>query len=116
MDQATRDAGRTALRILAPGRNCWRIDRARRLRFLVDGAEYFTAVRRAIAQAQRTIFILGWDIDSRMRLVPEGANDGLPEGLCEFMDAIVARRRTLRAYILSWDFAMLFARAEREHA
>ena len=113
MDQATRDAGRTALRILAPGRNCWRIDRARRLRFLVDGAEYFTAVRRAIAQAQRTIFILGWDIDSRMRLVPEGANDGLPEGLCEFIDAIVARRRTLRAYILSWDFAMLFA-LERE--
>lgn len=113
MDQITRGTARTGVRVLAPGRNCWRIARARRFSVLVDGAEYFTAVRKAIAQAQRTIFILGWDIDSRMRLVPEGADDGLPEGLCDFINAVVTRRRNLRAYILSWDFAMLFA-LERE--
>src|SRR5574339_110051 len=110
MDQPT---PHTAPRLLVPGRNCWRVERARRLRFLVDGAEYFTAARQAIAQARRTLFVLGWDIDSRMRLVPGGANDGLPEGLCDFINAVVTRRRGLRAYILSWDFAMLFA-LERE--
>ena len=56
-------------RLLVPGRNCWRIDRAQRLAFLVDGDAYFRAVRAAIARAKRSVFILGWDIDSRMRLV-----------------------------------------------
>ena len=113
MDQATRNARRTDLRVLVPGRNCWRIERAHRMRFLVDGEEYFTALRNAIPKAERTIFVLGWDIDSRMRLVPHGAGDGLPEALCDFLNAVVSRRRGLRAYILSWDFAMLFA-MERE--
>ncbi|HEX6008199.1 MAG TPA: VTT domain-containing protein, partial [Burkholderiales bacterium] len=113
MDQAAREPPRTGTRVLAPGRNCWRIERAQRFRVLVDGAEYFTALRRALTRARRTIFILGWDIDSRMRLVPHGANDGFPEGLCDFLNAVVTRSRGLRAYILSWDFAMLFA-LERE--
>jgi phospholipase D1/2 len=115
MDQLEKSgAGADATaRVLSPGRNCWRIERARRLAFLVDGNEYFTAVRAAIAGAQRTVFILGWDIDSRMRLVPDGANDGFPEPLADFLNAVLARRRSLRAYVLTWDFAMLYA-LERE--
>ena len=64
--------------LLVPGRNCWRMAHAARVGFLVDGSEYFSAVRAALAGAQRDIFILGWDIDSRMWLVPGGANDGFP--------------------------------------
>lgn len=104
---------RAAPSLLQPGRNCWRIEPARRLAFLIDGQAYFSAVRAAIAQARQSIFILGWDIDSRMRLVPEGANDGFPEPLGEFLDAVVARGRGIKAHVLSWDFAMLFA-LERE--
>jgi phosphatidylserine/phosphatidylglycerophosphate/cardiolipin synthase-like enzyme/uncharacterized membrane protein YdjX (TVP38/TMEM64 family) len=100
-------------RLLEPGRNCWRIDRASRVAFLVDGDAYFSAVRSALAQARRSFFILGWDIDSRMRLVPGGAGDGLPEPLGDFLNAIVSSRPSLRAYVLSWDFAMLYA-LERE--
>jgi phospholipase D1/2 len=99
--------------LLVPGRNCWRIERAHRASWLVDGAEYFSAVRSALTQAQSTIFILGWDIDSRMRLVPTGANDGFPEPLGDFLAALLASRPKLNAYILSWDFALLFA-LERE--
>ena len=99
--------------LLVPGRNCWRIERADKVALLVDGVEYFSAVRAALANARHSIYILGWDIDSRMRLVPDGANDGLPDPLGEFLDAIVARRRSLRGYVLSWDFAMLYA-MERE--
>ncbi|MDB5863075.1 MAG: rane protein [Betaproteobacteria bacterium] len=95
--------------LLVPGRNCWRIERANRLGFLVDGADYFKAVRAAIAQAQRSVFIVGWDIDSRIRLVPDGANDGLPEELGDFLNEVVKRRPHLRMYVLSWDFAMVFA-------
>ncbi len=99
----------TSKGLLVPGRNCWRIERANRLGFLVDGADYFKAVRAAIAQAKRTVFILGWDIDSRIRLVPDGANDGLPDELGEFLNEVVRRERRLRMYLLSWDFAMVFA-------
>lgn len=100
-------------RVLEAGRNCWRIERASRMAFLVDGQEYFGAVRSALTKARRSIFILGWDIDSRMRLVPEGAGDGYPQPLCEFLNAVVARHEGLRAYVLTWDFAMLYA-LERE--
>jgi phospholipase D1/2 len=99
--------------MLVPGRNCWRIERAARVALLVDGEDYFRAVRSALAKARQSIFILGWDIDSRMRLVPDGANDGLPEPLGDFLNALVAQRRDLHGYVLSWDFAMLYA-MERE--
>lgn len=96
-------------RLLVPGRSCWRIERARRVAFLIDGAAYFAAVRAAIAQAKRSVFILGWDIDSRIHLVPQGANDGYPEALGDFLNEVVKRERHLRMYVLSWDFAMVFA-------
>jgi len=99
--------------LLVPGRNCWRLAHATRVGFLVDGSEYFGAVRAALAGAQRDIFILGWDIDSRMWLVPGGANDGFPEPLREFLDALLAERPQLHIHVLSWDFALLFA-LERE--
>jgi phospholipase D1/2 len=103
----------SAAPLLAPGRNCWRIAQARKLAFLVDGEEYFRAVRESLREAERSIFILGWDIDSRQRLVPDGANDGWPEQLADFLNALVRKRRRLRTYVLSWDFAMLYL-LERE--
>lgn len=97
-------------RLLVPGRNCWRIERAHRLAFLIDASAYFAALRSAIAQARRSVHILGWDFDSRIRLVPHGAGDGYPEELGEFLKEVVKRRRHLHMYVLSWDFAMIFAR------
>ena len=106
------DPGHTAP-LLRPGRNCWRIEHAARLSFLVDGAAYFRAVREAIRAARHSVFILSWDIDSRTLLVPEGENDGYPEPLGDFLNAVVAQRKVLRACVLSWDFALLYA-LERE--
>jgi len=112
-DNATAASSHADAPLLAPGRNCWRIERADRVALLVDGVEYFGAVRAALARARRSIFILGWDIDSRMRLMPDGATDGLPDQLGDFLNAVVARAPALRGYVLSWDFAMLYA-MERE--
>ena len=96
-------------RLLQPGRNCWRIERAHRLAFFIDGASYFAALRSAIARAKRSVFIVGWDFDSRIHLVPEGANDGFPEPLGDFLKEVVRRERKLHMYVLSWDFAIVFA-------
>ena len=107
------DTPSTANPILIPGRNCRQIAHARQFAFLVDGEEYFRAVREALLEAQRSIFILGWDIDSRQQLVPDGPDDGWPEQVGDLLNALVSRRRGLRAYVLTWDFAMLYL-LERE--
>ena len=99
--------------LLQAGHNCWRIERAQRFSLLVDAASYFSAVRAAIRAARHSIFILSWDIDSRTCLVPGGANDGYPEQLGDFLHAVVSSRPDLHAYVLNWDFAMLYA-LERE--
>jgi phospholipase D1/2 len=99
--------------LLQSGRNCWRIEHANRFGMLVDADAYFRAVRAAMRNARHSIFILSWDIDSRTRLVPQGANDGYPELLGDFLRAIVIARPELHIHILNWDFAMLYA-LERE--
>jgi len=76
---------------------------------LVDGAAYFDAFREAAKRATRTIFVIGWDIDSRTRLVRGTTADGWPETLGELLEAVVAARPELHAYVLDWDFAMLYA-------
>ena len=102
-------AGMPTSGLLVRGRNCWRIERARRLAFFVDACFYFAAVRESIAQARRSVFILGWDFDSRIPLVPQGANDGYPEPLGDFLTEVVRRKRDLHVHVLSWDFVTAFA-------
>ncbi len=103
----------TTSTILIPGRNCWRLAAANRIAFLIDGAAYFAAVRAAMREARESILILGWDVDSRVRLGEPDDADGLPAELGEFLNALVVRRRGLHAYVLTWDFHSLFA-FERE--
>jgi phospholipase D1/2 len=57
--------------IAVPGRNCWRIAPASRAAFLIDASAYFAAFAQAVEQAQRSIFIMAWDIHSRTRLRPD---------------------------------------------
>jgi phospholipase D1/2 len=72
--------------ILAPNRNIWRLEGSRRAAVLIDGANYFGALREALLQARSTVFIIGWDLDSRTRLVGESgrANDGYRKVLLIF--------------------------------
>ena len=101
--------------LLRPGHNCWRVEPCQRFSMLVDADAYFSALREALAKATHSVFILGWDIDSRMVMTPGGGDhaDGLPPTLRDFLNALCKRQRGLRIYVLSWDFAMVFA-LERE--
>src|SRR3954452_12643417 len=101
--------------LFKPGQNCWRVERARRAAMLVDAGAYFGAVRSALLQAQHSVFIIGWDLDSRTRLVGENCapDDDWPETLREFLSRLVRERRGLTVYLLAWDFAVLYA-LERE--
>jgi phospholipase D1/2 len=99
--------------MLTAGRNCWRLAEARRVAFLIDSADYFTAFAAAAEQAQESIFIIGWDVDSRVRLLPDGIRDQQSLELSAFLKALVSQHRGLHVYILEWDFAVIFA-LERE--
>jgi phospholipase D1/2 len=102
-----------APKILAPGDNCWRIDRAERFSCVQDAADYFRFVRHALLHARETVFILGWDIQSTLDLVPGGASDDAPTRLDELLKWVIRRRPELACYILIWDYAALYA-LERE--
>jgi len=82
---------------------------------LIDAGAFFGAVREALRQAQRNVFIIGWDLDSRTRLVGDDgkAHDGWPVTLREFLTRLVRERPQLTVHLLAWDFAVLYA-LERE--
>lgn len=94
--------------ILAEGHNCWRIARAERAAFIIDGQSYFRAVREAISRARRSVFIVGWDVHNELRLVRNGDQDELPETLGALLDAIARKRSELDIYVLEWDFSMIY--------
>ncbi len=97
--------------ILKPGVNCWRIEQADQAAFLVDGAEFFRAFRETVKQAQRSVLIIAWDIDSRIDLVRKNKSDGLPVSLGAFLNCMVQRNSKLHIHVLDWDFTMIFAPA-----
>jgi phospholipase D1/2 len=99
--------------ILRENRNCWKIADAARVKFLVDGAAYFSALADAFDQARESILILGWDFDSRIRLKYEPERiDDFPS-LGDYLNSLASQRGKLNVHILIWDFAMIFA-LERE--
>jgi phospholipase D1/2 len=95
-------------RILKPGRNCWRIRRARRLTFLIDGAEYFRILYHALRQAEQQVLVLSWDVYSRLKLLSSEEGEDCPE-LSDLMNELVGRHEALRVYVLNWDFSVFFA-------
>jgi phospholipase D1/2 len=97
--------------ILCPDDTCWREEKADRVAVVVDGAAYFAALRSAILKAKRSIFIVGWDIDSRVRLVGDSGSvdDGAPEGLKALLTYAAERRPELSIHVLLWDYSIVYA-------
>ncbi|KVK90830.1 VTT domain-containing protein [Burkholderia cepacia] len=111
-DGATQASDVSRHGLLERGRNCDAIRHADRFAMLVDGDAYFSTLRAALLRARHTVFIVGWDVDSRMRLAPGAtgrSDDALPDTLAAFLHALAAARHNLRIYVLAWDFAMIYA-------
>ena len=88
-----------------------RVAKADHVAFLVDADAYFCAVQRAFLSARRTIFIIGWDVDSR---VPVCRNvQGYPAQLGPFLSKLVEESPDLDVYVLGWDYAPVYV-FERE--
>lgn len=102
----------SADKIIQPGKNCWQTAPAQRAKLLIDGENYFPAIHQAIQNAQHSVLILAWDIDSRMRLT-RGEEGGQPQEFGHLLTKMLAQKPDLNVYILNWDWAMLYT-FERE--
>ena len=99
--------------IIQPGTNCWRVDRADACYCVQDAADYFRLVRRALLDARRTVFILGWDTAATIDLEPGGDAREAPTRLDALLAFVTRRRPELQVYILTWDYGSLYT-LERE--
>lgn len=93
--------------MLDVGRNCWRIERARRAALVVDAADYFRLARAAMMRARSQILLIGWDFDSRIVLDRE-ADDEAPTELGAFLTWLPKRTQELKIHILKWDIGALY--------
>jgi phospholipase D1/2 len=99
--------------LLRPGATCWRVARATRAALIVDAADYFLHLRAAMTRADRAVYLIGWDFDLRIEMVPGesdadgNAPDGWPNRLDDFLEAVVTRKPDLHLHILKWDGAMV---------
>lgn len=93
--------------LLRDGDTCWRTARADALAFLIDGAEYFAAVKAAMLKARRSIWILAWVFDPLTRLEPDrverSGDPATADRLGLLLRRIAALRPGLDVRILAWD-------------
>src|SRR5688500_7713902 len=92
--------------ILKEGRNCWRIASAKRAAVLIDAADYYAALEKALRKARRSIIIVGWDFDAGIKLRP---NDPGCSKLGDFLRSLVEQRPELHIRVLVWSVAVLHA-------
>ena len=69
---------------------------------LIVVANYFGALREALLKARASVFVIGWDLDRRTRLVGENgiATDGYPDQFVELLTALVKERPHLKVHLL----------------
>ena len=89
--------------MLEPGRNCWRIERASRAALIVDACDYFRIARAAMLKAKSQIVLIGWDLDTRLKLIDDDEDDEAPAHLGAFISWLAKRKPELRIHILAWD-------------
>jgi phosphatidylserine/phosphatidylglycerophosphate/cardiolipin synthase-like enzyme len=87
---------------LEPGRNCWRIERAKRAALVVDAADYFRLARTAMLDARSQILLMGWDLDTRIKLIDDEEGGEGPAHLGAFISWLAKKRPGLCTYILAW--------------
>lgn len=97
--------------LFAPGRNCWRVERAPRFAVLMENAAYFEALGSAIQKATRSIVLLGWQFDPRTRLDPESAG-GAADEFGHQLRMLVKSRPDLDVRLLIWKSPLLIAASQ----
>lgn len=96
--------------IFHEGRNCWRTEVADFASVIVDYGNYYRDLRESIIRARHSIFILGWDIDSRIELLRGKAAraDDYPATFFELICRKAQENPDLQVYLNRWDYSLFF--------
>ncbi len=74
--------------------------------FLVDSASYFRFLETALAEAEREIWIIGWDFNADIRLRPDKEGS---ERLGDFLVRLAEERPSLVIRILVWSMGPIYS-------
>ncbi|NEK55417.1 phospholipase, partial [Rhizobium leguminosarum] len=73
--------------------------------FLINGNSYFAELARALRQARRTIWIVGWDFNPNIRLEPDKSD----KTLADLLHALAAANPKLEIRILIWALGPVYS-------
>lgn len=101
--------------VFEPSYNCWRVGLVEKAHVLIDCANFYRALHKAFAVAEKSIFIVGWDAESTTRLLrgDEEKKSALPSSVIELLSWRARTNPNLKIYILPWDCSVAFL-GERE--
>ncbi len=91
----------------------WRYARARRVRVVVDGEDYFDVIQRAMLKARQRILMIGWDFDTRIHLTrgrrwwQKGWRKQYPSRLGSFIVWLSRKQPNLEIRILKWSMGFI---------
>ncbi len=96
--------------VFHPSKNCWRVQRAEHTRLIVDCADYYRALHESIVKARHSIFILGWEIDSHVRLLrgEEEKKSSYPTRALELLAWKATENPEINIYLCRWDASVIF--------
>jgi phosphatidylserine/phosphatidylglycerophosphate/cardiolipin synthase-like enzyme len=86
---------------------------ADRLAFIIDAQDYFAAFADALSRARRSVLVLGWEVDSDIRLRRSKPQDDDEPTLADHLSQVLEDRTELDIHVLCWDWSMIYA-LERE--
>lgn len=89
------------------GENCRQVAGADKVAVIVDAADYFVALRKALLGAKKRIMLVGWDFDGRIGFQSDEREEGEPDTVGEFLLWLVERTPELEVYLLRWDTGAL---------
>ncbi len=79
--------------------------KAEKAAFLINGNRYFAELSRALRQARRTIWIVGWDFNPDIPLEPEKSD----ETLADLLHGLAAANPELEMRILIWALGPVYS-------
>lgn len=99
--------------LLRPGENCWRVDRAGRVRVLIDMQAYFSAIKSSMLKAERSLMLVGWAFDPLTLLEPHKDGRGpKSDEAGPFMHNLAGEKPGLDARVLIWKSALPIAASQ----
>ncbi|MEO1968256.1 MAG: phospholipase D-like domain-containing protein [Sphingomonadaceae bacterium] len=95
------------------GPDVWRYAHAEKASVIVDAADYFAHMQDAMLRAERRIFLIGWDFDTRIHLLrgrrwwQRPFSRDFPSRLGNFIDWLARHRKRLDIRILKWSVGVI---------